>query len=190
MRAGERYALMPFQLETRNGVHSVNVCQQLQWLGADAEIPSWLDATRIRGGAWLTSLKTRSSYRFVPLSDGLWGRLWDRIRLNGIGEHDLVFTTARGGPVTVGLEGHHWKKALEYAGLPHVTVHSARHWASTMLARSGAPEDERTALMGHTSLDMTAHYTHWDDASLARMLDTAIPELQGDVHVESVVEDE
>lgn len=36
-----------------------------------------------------------------------------------------------------------------------------------MTAQSGMPDDARTAIMGHTSLDMTAHYTHWQPKALA-----------------------
>ena len=36
-----------------------------------------------------------------------------------------------------------------------------------MTAQSGMPDDARTAIMGNTSLDMTAHYTHWRPKALA-----------------------
>ncbi len=39
------------------------------------------------------------------------------------------------------------------------------------------PDDARTAIMGHTSISMTNHYTHRDTASLAALLDRAIPDL-------------
>ena len=32
------------------------------------------------------------------------------------------------------------------------------------------PDDARTSIMGHTSLDMTAHYTHWQPRALADMI--------------------
>ena len=68
-------------------------------------------------------------------------------------------------------ERYNWNKALKAAGLPPVTIHSARHWTASMTARA------RTAIMGHTSISMTNHYTHRDAASLAALLDRAIPDL-------------
>ena len=46
-----------------------------------------------------------------------------------------------------------------------------------MTARANMPDDARTAIMGHTSITMTNHYTHRDAASLAALLDRAIPDL-------------
>ena len=73
--------------------------------------------------------------------------------------------------------------AFAAADLPMVNVHSARHWTASMTARANMPDDARTAIMGHTSIAMTNHYTHRDAASLAALLDRAIPDLHdgGDV---------
>ena len=46
-----------------------------------------------------------------------------------------------------------------------------------MTARANMPDDARTAIMGHTSITMTNHYTHRDAASLAALLNQAIPDL-------------
>ena len=59
-------------------------------------------------------------------------------------------------------ERYNWNKALEAASLPPVTIHSARHWTASMTARANMPDDARTAIMGHTSITMTNHYTHRD----------------------------
>ncbi len=45
------------------------------------------------------------------------------------------------------------------------------------------PDDARTAIMGHTSITMTNHYTHRDTASLAALLDQAIPDLHDDTDI-------
>lgn len=69
MRAGERYALMPYELELRDGMPGIFVQQQIQEYGrpGDAVIPKWLDAEHLYGILWLTTPKTRAATRFVPI---------------------------------------------------------------------------------------------------------------------------
>ena len=52
-----------------------------------------------------------------------------------------------------------------------------------MTARANMPDDARTAIMGHTSITMTNHYTHRDEASLAKLLGQAIPDLHDDADI-------
>ena len=94
MREGERYALMPYELELRDGQPGINVQRQIQRYGrpGEVEIPNWLEATHITGTLWLTTPKTRGSTTgSVPISTQLWNRLWDWIRANNIGMRDFVF---------------------------------------------------------------------------------------------------
>lgn len=191
MREGERYAIMPFELELRDGQPGIHVRQQIQRYGrpGEVEIPNWLNATHLSGTLWLTTPKTPAAERFVPVSGSLWERLWKWIRDNGIGSRELVFTSARGNPVCSSTERYQWCKALKAAGLPQVKIHSARHWMATMAARANMPDDARIAVMGHTSMQMTMRYTHRDAASLGRLMAQAIPDLGGDV-VEAEVVDE
>ena len=191
MREGERYAIMPFELELRDGQPGIHVRQQIQRYGrpGEVEIPNWLEATHLSGTLWLTTPKTPAAERFVPVSGSLWERWWKWIRDNGIGSRELVFTSARGNPVCSSTERYQWCKALKAAGLPQVKIHSARHWMATMAARANMPDDARIAVMGHTSMQMTMRYTHRDAASLGRLMAQAIPDLGGDV-VEAEVVDE
>lgn len=179
MRPGERYALMPFELERREGVPGIHVQQQIQQYGfpGEVEIPGWLKAEHLYGILWLTTPKTHAGNRFAPISESLWNRLWARIRRLGIKPHELVFTNSRGNPIREATERYNWNKTLEAAGLPKVKVYSARHWTASMTARANMPDDARTAIMGHTSITMTNHYTHRDAASLAALLNQAIPDL-------------
>lgn len=191
MREGERYALMPHELELRDGQPGIHVRQQIQRYGrpGEVEIPNWLEATHLTGSLWLTTPKTPAAERFVPVSGGLWERLWKWIGDNGIGSRELVFTSARGNPVCSSTERYQWCKALKEAGLPQVRIHSARHWMATMAARANMPDDARIAVMGHTSMQMTMRYTHRDAASLGRLMAQAIPDLGGET-VEAEVMDE
>lgn len=189
MREGERYALMPYELELRGGQPGINVQRQIQRYGrpGEVEIPNWLEATHITGTLWLTTPKTRAARRFVPISTQLWNRLWDWIRANNIGMRDFVFTSARGNPVCSSTERYQWMKALKAAGLPQVKIHSARHWMATMAARANVPDDARMAVMGHTSMQMTMRYTHRDAVSLGQLMAAAIPDLGGGEIVEAEI---
>lgn len=191
LRPGERRALMPFQLETRNGIHGVNICQQIQRYGdpSQAVIPKWLNATHLWGGLWLTTPKTAAGNRFVPLPDGLWQRLHNRITRLHIDDHDLIFRTHLGRPVNDSNERRHFKAALATAGLPDVKLYSARHWTATMTALADMPDDARIAIMGHTDPAMTRRYTHRPESSLAALLDQAIPDLGADVVEAEIIDD-
>ena len=192
MRAGERYALMPYELERRDGVPGIFVQRQIQQYGlpGEAVIPKWLDAEHLHGILWLTTPKTRAAIRFVPIPEDLWERLWARIRRLGIGDHELVFTNQLGHPIRESTERYHWLKALREAGLPEVKIHSARHWMASMTARANMPDDARTAVMGHTSITMTMRYTHRDTASLGRLMADAISSLHDDAIDAEIIDDE
>ncbi|NEG56168.1 tyrosine-type recombinase/integrase [Bifidobacterium platyrrhinorum] len=179
IRPGERRGLMPYQLERRNGVPGINVCQQLQsWRGGAADhIPDWVEATHLEGSMWITSPKSDRGNRFIPLSEDLWNRLWEHIITWGIAPHQLIFANQFGRPITSKVETVRWKRALEDAKLPDVDIYSARHLVSTELAETGASPDERMRLMGHASLSTTARYTHWSPEALAQTMNRAIPQM-------------
>lgn len=178
MRPGERYGLMPFQLERRRGVPGIFVCQQVQRYsgGADAVIPDWLDAVHLCGDRWLTTPKSERGNRFIPVSEKLWSRLWEHVAAWGIGPRQLMFANAWGRPLSLGVELVRWKRCLEASGLPDVGVYSARHWTSTMIGESGAADDERMLIMGHADIETTALYTHWSPEALSRTMGRAIPD--------------
>ena len=71
--------------------------------------------------------KSRKGIRFIPIEQYLWDGLQDWIRDYKIGDEDLVFTR-KGWPLTNPVERRRWSMALEEAGLPYVTIRSARHY--------------------------------------------------------------
>ena len=91
MREGERYALMPYELEIRDGIPGIFVQQQLQDYvgGADAVIPKWHNAVHVVGGLWLVPPKSKKGVRFVPITWNLWNRLWNRIIMFGMHPHQI-----------------------------------------------------------------------------------------------------
>jgi integrase len=183
MRQGERFAITPSELVERDGVHGILVKRELQRYTRDAVIPGWLRAEHIQGTVWSAPPKSRKGVRFIPLDDGLWRDLLAWIEERGIGADELVFT--RGGkPLTNPVERRRWTSALAEAGLPYVTIRSARHFFATRLAEAGAPEDARRDIMGHVSIDTTAGYTHWSPQALSALvgkagkaIDEGVPEI-------------
>ena len=178
MRPGERYGLMPYQLELHHGIPVINVCQQAKPIPAGATIPDWMEAEHLDGAIWLTKPKTAKGVRTVPIPQGLWDRLWAHIVKWGVPSHGLVFTNLYGHPIRRDNEEKRWRRALKMAGLPYVDIYSARHWLATELAAAGASDEERTAIMGHTDIHTTSVYTHWRERRLAETLESAIPDLR------------
>ena len=173
---------MPYELEIRDGIPGIFVQQQLQDYvgGADAVIPKWHNAVHVVGGLWLVPPKSKKGVRFVPITWNLWNRLWNRIIMFGMHPHQFIFNNLLGRPIRQEQENRRWRNALQAAGLPYVKIHSARHWTATRVAESGASEDERMAVLGHTDIQMTARYTHWGTKALADMMREAIPSLTDD----------
>lgn len=172
MRQAERFAILPEELATIDGVHGIQIMWELQRFKSDAEVPNWLRARHYEGGFWLVEPKSKQGNRFVPVSNQTWLSLWALAGRRQCKPGQLIFTR-EGHPLTNTVERRRWKRALEDAGLPYVTIRSARHFFSTNLAEAGAPEDARKAMMGHAKITTTAGYTHWSAESLAALADKA-----------------
>ncbi len=145
---------------------------ELQRFRSDAEVPNWLRSRHYEGCFWLVEPKSKQGNRFVPVSNQTWLGLWALVGRRQCQPGQLIFTR-EGHPLTNTVERRRWKRSLEDAGLPCVTIRSARHFFSTHLAEAGAPEDARKAIMGHAKISTTAGYTHWSAASLAALADKA-----------------
>lgn len=145
---------------------------ELQRFRSDAEVPNWLRSRHYEGCFWLVEPKSKQGNRFVPVSNQTWLGLWALVGRRQCQPGQLIFTR-EGHPLTNTVERRRWKRSLEDAGLPCVTIRSARHFFSTHLAEAGAPEDARKAMMGHAKISTTAGYTHWSAASLAALADKA-----------------
>lgn len=173
MRNGERWALMPYELEIRDGQPGIHIQRQLTRYREGTYLPNWHEAKHISGKIWLTTLKTKKSQRFTPISWDLWNRLQARIAKHDIGPHDLIFTS-KGRPIYWGIEHRRWKAMLEAAGLPAVKLHSARHWAETRLAEAGVDEGARMEMLGHVNKETNRRYTHWSPSALGALMDNAM----------------
>ncbi len=168
MRQGERFALTSADLVQVDGTPAIHVCHELQRYAKGAVIPSWLKAEPVTKGIWMVPPKSKKGERIVPVSQTLWDDLSKWATDHELKPKDLIFTR-KGQPLTNTVERRRWYRALEKAGLPRVTIRSARHYFATQLAIAGASEDARKSIMGHVDIGTTAGYTHWSPQALAEI---------------------
>jgi integrase len=86
-----------------------------------------------------------------------------RIQLSGLWEdHDLVFTTGVGTPVSSGdLITRSFKPLLRRAGLPDIRFHDLRHTCATLLLSRGVHAKLVQELLGHSTIAVTLDtYSH------------------------------
>ena len=53
---------------------------------------------------------------------------------------------------------HALERLYKRIGVPYHKFHSFRHTFATNLSRAGVPIEETSALLGHSSIEMTAKY--------------------------------
>jgi integrase len=74
---------------------------------------------------------------------------------------DLVFTSMAGTPIIDSRLRLIFKAQLQRAGLPHVTFHSLRHTAGSLMLAAGAQIIDVSRVLGHASVLITANiYAH------------------------------
>jgi integrase len=65
-----------------------------------------------------------------------------------------------------------WEPLMERMGGWDYTPHYCRHTCATLLREANVPEDIRKLILGHSSTDITDHYTHLQDDMLIAAMDT------------------
>ncbi len=98
-------------------------------------------------------------------------RLWQ--------DHDLVFPSAVGTPFDATNANHEWHKLCERAGVPHVSLHTARHTSATNDLHVGTDPRVVQAKHGWSSSKMLERYQHVDQALLraaAERVSTVLPD--------------
>lgn len=77
------------------------------------------------------------------------------------GQDDLVFTTAKGGPLDPAWVNYQLHRALNRAELPRIRVHDLRHTAATLLLAGGKHPKTVADLLGHSTISLTLNtYSH------------------------------
>ncbi|ANF30687.1 hypothetical protein A0130_02470 [Leifsonia xyli] len=126
------------------------------------------------GGLYLSSPKTKSSTRTIPLVEPFTSILRERVEAakDEANPHGLVFTSGEkysgpnakerspidGSPLDPSRDSKRWKALLNEVGLPDVKLHSARNTAVTTLLDLDVPPHVVQQIVGHGSVDMTRRY--------------------------------
>lgn len=136
-------------------------------------------ATYIRGEVTYGPPKSTRSIRDVPLLPPV--ELALRLsRPAGVDPDALIFTDEQGAPVTPWADNKAWHRLLDDHALPSVSLHSARHSASSLLNLVGADVKLRQSILGHAQAEVNLRYTHTEleqaREALSRVL-SGLPEL-------------
>jgi integrase len=75
-------------------------------------------------------------------------------------EHDLVFCSRYGRPLSATWLAGQYRAALAAAGLPDMPIHGTRHSAATYMLMEGISDREVQEILGHSSAETTRRYTH------------------------------
>jgi integrase len=119
-----------------------------------------------KGGGWYVDLpKTKKSERVLPLVDRVRRALTERAHIQVAEreragadwqEHGFVFTTRNGTPINEWNAYRWWRRLTEKAGIGPRRFHASRHTTATLLHEQGVPLEVISALLGHSSLAITA----------------------------------
>jgi integrase len=160
----------------------------LQWPDLDLD-KGWLRVSKQLGrDGSLHRLKTKAARRAVPLPRVMVELLirhrteQEKMRADAVywEDHDLVFTTRTGRPISHRNVHRSWTRILERAGVEHRGIHHLRHTWITTLAEQGVHERTAQKLAGHADGRMTREiYTHVTDTMLQEAAD-AIENIMGD----------
>ena len=164
-RSGEALGL------TRGAVHlergSLDYTWQLQRMAPGTEPPLTRPRKHVTGNYWLIELKRGSARLDVPLMPRARDLLEQRLNeMDAQGRTDpteLIFTAARGGPMSHERDWSLWKAALAGAGVQDIRRHDARYTTATLLREAGVDERVIQSILGHASAGMTAHYSHLNE---------------------------
>jgi integrase len=75
-------------------------------------------------------------------------------------ENAYVFPTRDGGDEPYRAFDHHWRRAVDDAGIEDFRFHDLRHTCASYLAADGASLVEIADVLGHRNLRMTLRYVH------------------------------
>lgn len=139
----------------------------LGWEHVDLEIGTVTIAralAREKGrGLVMTAPKSKDSRRVVVIPGFARGSFE---RHAARGTTGLVWSEPGGSPIDPRKDWQAWTDLLAKAEVRHVRLHDARHSAATGLMLAGVPLAVAQAILGHSDIKMTAHYSHPDLAAM------------------------
>jgi integrase len=143
-------------------------------------VPPAFEHRRLDGNLCLIRPKTEGSIRLADLAPGLVYALTElQARDTGPNPHNLVFHRPDGRPIDGRADWAEWTALLKRAGVPHRSLHDARHTAATIMQSAGVPEAVRMQMLGHSQAATARRYAHVDRTltrSAALALEAAITE--------------
>jgi len=154
MRRGEALALTWKDFGDSDEGFSAKVSKQLQEIRIIAPDGGTVVERRV------SSPKTKSGYRFVPITDELWENLRDhrmKQRSQGFGwnDEDLVFQSSSQTPYWPSNVTSAWSRLLMKAGIKHTQLHGLRHTFATLSLKKGAPLEAVSQMLGHSRIEIT-----------------------------------
>ena len=138
----------------------------------------------VEGRFLVADTKSRSSRRTMSVPAFLVDELAQHLahHRRGAEQEDLVFVSARGGPLRHSFEYRVFKSAVTKAGIDvSLTFHGLRHVAATLMVEQGEHPRVIQARLGHAtsrlSMELYAHVPEAADRQVATHLDDAWAEI-------------
>lgn len=128
------------------------------------------------GGKFLiTTPKTRSSYRTIPMPDVLVEdlKLLKEYQNNYYGFNDEWFIFGSFEPIAKGVIRERKNKDCELAGVKQIRIHDFRHSCASLLINNGANITMVAKYLGHAKIDETLNtYSHMFKSKLDNIVET------------------
>lgn len=128
------------------------------------------------GNYYISSPKTRDSYRTIPMCDALTNDLkkyYDTVRkARNFNKKFYVFGSSGGlVPFTPSSVRDRKRKLAELAGLKEIRLHDFRHSCASLLINSGANVTIVAKFLGHTKIEETLNtYTHMYQSAMGEVM--------------------
>ena len=133
-------------------------------ISADGLLRINKQVTESSGRVRLSTTKSACSNRVIPLPDPIIKevakhREWHTMEMQACKyKTNNIFTTSGGKYYYRRSITHALERVYNKNGIPHHKFHAFRHTFGTNLSRIGVPIEETSALMGHSSISVTAKY--------------------------------